>query len=187
MDVSSQEARESLGLIEDTQAGWRKAIGASYASGLLVLWGAIWIVGYVCLHFSLEIGGYVFMVLDILGIGGTLLIARRRPIRGPETQAAFRSLGGLWSFLALYGVIWIVLFRPDDGRQLGAFLCTLCMLGYVVIGLWFKNVFMIALALAVTALVLVGYYLLFSYFYLWAALTGGGTVLGTGLYIRRWR
>jgi hypothetical protein len=46
---------------------------------------------------------------------------------------------------------------------------------------------MIGLALGVTVLVLVGYYLLFDYFYLWAALTGGGTVLGTGWYIRRWR
>jgi hypothetical protein len=187
MDVSSQDAQVSLKLIEDTQARWRKAIGASYASGLLMLWGAIWIVGYISLHFSLQVGGYVFMALDLLGIGGTLLIARRWPIKGPETKTVFLSLMGLWAFLSLYAVIWIALFRPASGKELGAFLCTLCMFGYVVIGLWFKSTFMIGLALAVTALVLAGYYLLFGHFYLWAALTGGGTVVGTGLYIRRWR
>jgi hypothetical protein len=187
MDVSSQEAQESLRLVEDTQTKWRKAVGASYVSGLLVLWGAIWVIGCANLQFSLETGGYVFMVLDLLGVGGTVLIARGWPVKGPESRAAFRSVMGLWAFLALYAVIWIALFRPVGGKELGAFLSTLCMFGYVVIGLWFKSSLLIGLALAATALVLVGYYLLSSYFYLWAALTGGGAMLGTGLYIRRWR
>ena len=187
MDVSSQEAQESLRLIEDTQARWRKAIGASHASGLLLLWGGIWIIGYTSLYFSHQIGGYVFTALDVLGIGGTVLIARRWPVRGPEARAAFLNLTGLWLFLALYAVVWILLLRPVTGNQFGALLCTVCMFGYVVIGLWFKSPFMIGLGLAVTALIVIGFYLLPDYFYLWAALTGGGAVLGTGLYIRRWR
>jgi hypothetical protein len=187
MDVSSQEAQASLGLIEDTQARWRKAIGSSYAGDLLMLWGTIWIMGYVGLYFSHRIGGHLFAVLDVVGIGGTVVIARRWPIRSPETRAVFLGIGGVWLFLALYAVIWMVLLRPASGKEVGAFLCTVCMFAYVVIGLWFKSTFLIALGLTVTALVLVGFYLLSDYFYLWVALTGGGAVLGTGLYIRRWR
>jgi hypothetical protein len=187
MDVSAQEAQASLGLIEDAQAKWRKAIGASYASGLLILWGAVWIIGYVSLYFSNEMGGYAFMVLDVVGIAGTVLIARRWPIKGPEAKATSWSLTGLWLILALYAVIWMALFRPANGKEVGVFLCTLCMFGYVVIGLWFRSPFMIGLGLAVTGLALGGFYLLSPYFYLWVALTGGGAVLGTGFYIRRWR
>lgn len=187
MDISSQEARASLGLIEDAQAKWRKAIGSSYASGLLILWGTIWIVGYVSLHFSHEMGGRIFTVLDVVGIAGTVVIARRWPVRSPETTAMFLSVAGLWLFLALYTAIWIVLLRPVSGKQIGALLCTGCMFGYCVLGLWFKSTFLIGLGLTVTALALVGFYLLTGSFYLWVGLTGGGALLGTGLYIRRWR
>ena len=136
---------------------------------------------------SLRVGGCIFTALDILGITGTFVLARRWPLKGAEARAMSRGLIGLWLFLALYAVIWIVLLRPARGNQIGALLCTVCMFGYVVIGLWFRSPFMIGLGLAVTVLIVAGFYLIPHYFYLWIALTGGGTILGTGLYIRRWR
>jgi hypothetical protein len=187
MDVSVQEAQASLGLIRDTQAEWRKAIGASYASGLLLLWGAVWIAGYIGLHFSQRVGGHMFAVLDVLGIVATCMIARRWPLKGPQARATSLGLMAFWLLLCAYATIWIMLLRPVASVQIGAFLCTVCMFGYVVIGLWFRSPFMIALGLAVTVLTVAGFYLIPHYFYLWIALTGGGTVMGTGLYIRRWR
>jgi hypothetical protein len=187
MDVSSQEAQESLRLVEDTQARWRKAIGASYASGLLLLWGGIWIIAYATMYFSPQTAGYVFTALDTLGIGGTVLIARRWPLKGPEARATSLGIAALWLLLSLYALIWIALLRPTTSNQIGAFLCTVGMFGYVVIGLWFRSPFMIGLGLTVTALTIGGFYLIPRYFYLWIALAGGGAVMGTGLYIRRWR
>jgi hypothetical protein len=55
-------------------------------------------------------------------------------------------------------------------------------------GLWFDNRFMIILGLALTAATLVGFYILRDIYCLWMAVVGGGTMFGTGLYIRsKWR
>jgi hypothetical protein len=187
MDVSSQEAQEALRLVENTQIQWRKAIGASYAGSLLLLWGGIWIIAYATMYFSPQIGGYVFTALDVLGIVGTVLIARRWPLKGPEAKAMALRMTALWLLLCLYALLWIILLRPATSNQIGAFLCTTGMFGYVVIGLWFRSPFMIVLGLAVTVLTVAGFYLVPHHFYLWIALTGGGTLMGTGLYIRRRR
>jgi hypothetical protein len=191
MDVSSQEAQVSLGLIADTQAKWRRAIGAGHTSSLLVLWGLIWMGGFTSLYLSRNLGGWVFAGLDVVGLVATAPIARRWRrnvvLMGPETRVRLLSVWGLWLVLMLYAAIWLVLLRPADGRALGAFLCTVFMFGYIVIGLWFRNTFIMGLGLAVTALALAGFYLLSDYFYLWMALAGGGALVGTGLYIRRWR
>jgi hypothetical protein len=46
---------------------------------------------------------------------------------------------------------------------------------------------MMWLGSAVTLFILIGYYVLPTYFYAWTALFVGGTLLGTGFYILRWR
>jgi hypothetical protein len=61
------------------------------------------------------------------------------------------------------------------------------MFAYVVTGLWLEH-FMVWLGLVVTALTVIGLFLLPSYFYIWMAVVGGGTLAGTGLFIRnRWK
>jgi hypothetical protein len=61
------------------------------------------------------------------------------------------------------------------------------MFAYIVIGLWFAAYFMVWLGLAVTAATLTGFFLFTQYYCLWMAVTAGGLLLGTGLYLRiRW-
>lgn len=60
------------------------------------------------------------------------------------------------------------------------------MFAYVVMGLWTDR-FLMWLGLFVTATALAGYFLVNPYFCLWMAVTGGGALMVTGLYIRhRW-
>ncbi len=191
MNISNEEAQTSLDMISQTQTRLRKAIASGYASHLLILWGVIWVIGYISLHFSYCIGGYVFTGLDVVGVLATVWIARRWPhhtfIRSPEFKTIAWQSTGLWFFLLLYALIWCFLLRPDNSREFGVFLCTVCMFGYVMIGLWRRGPFMIWLGLGVTALTLFGYCFLSDFFYLWMAAAGGGALLGTGWYIRRWR
>jgi len=191
MTISNEEAQEALDLIEEVQVRWRKAVASGYASGLLMLWGGIWIVGYTSLYVSHRIGGHVFAALDVLGIIATVFIVRRWPhntvIRSPEFKAITRQCVGLWFFLIVYALIWALLVRPANGLAWGVSLSTVCMFGFVMIGLWRRSPFMIGLGLIVTAMSLVGFYWLPGYFYLWMAATGGGALLGAGWYIRRWR
>lgn len=192
MSISQQDAAASLNLVHDATAKTRRAIAAGYAGNLLILWGIVWIAGFAAVHFSPHHGGRIFAVLDGLGIVGTVLICRKWPIRSSMTGQAISRIGRrmllFWLVLFVYAGLWALLLKPASGMLLGTFLATVAMLGYVVIGLWSGSSFMIALGLAVTGLTLFGYFLIPAYFNLWMAPTGGGALLGTGLYIRtRWR
>jgi len=192
MNVSEQNARQSLHLTEEAANRARRAVAASYASDLLILWGFVWLAGYLSLHFSLEYGGRIFGVLDVLGVIGTFLICRKWPIRnsaaGGGISSTARRIVVLWVVLFAYAGVWLLLFKPTSAMLVGVFLVTVVMLGYVVTGLWSRGSFIIWLGLVVTGLALFGYYVIPRYFNLWMAPTGGGALLGTGLYIHiRWR
>lgn len=95
MNVSPNDARESLSLIEETTTRTSRAISASYAGNLLILWGLIWMAGFTAVHFLHEQGGLAFMILDGLGMIGTILICRKWPIRTPcEVPAHAKPPGG---------------------------------------------------------------------------------------------
>lgn len=193
MNISLEDAQGALNLVQESQSRLRKAISASYASGLLILWGGITLVGFVALHFlGGARGGLIYTLLDVVGIAATVYLLRRAPhrtaIRGPESKIAGWHLWGFWLALALYGTLWALVLKPDSSIQLSAFLITLVMFAYVVMGLWFMSYFMVWLGLSVTALTLVGYILLPTYFHLWTGVLGGSALCGTGFYIRRcWR
>jgi hypothetical protein len=63
------------------------------------------------------------------------------------------------------------------------------MFAYVVMGLWFGSWLMVILGIVVTCFTLVGFHLIpVGYYCLWMAVTAGGGLLGTGLYMKlRWR
>jgi hypothetical protein len=127
----------------------------------------------------------VFAALNGLGIVGTILLCRRWPVRalagGWGMGSAARRMLVFWLVLFLYAGLWVLLFRPVGGALLGTFLATVAMPGSA-------GAFMIALGCVVTGLTVFRYFALPGYFNLWMAPTGGGTLLGTGLYIRiRWR
>jgi hypothetical protein len=192
MTVSQQDAAESLDLIHQTAAKTRRAVSASYAGNLLILWGLIWLAGFTAMYVSPHRGWIVFAGLDGLGISSTLLLCRKWPVRtlagGGSVSSAARRMLVFGLVLLAYAGLWVLLLRPIGGILLGTFLATVVMMGYVVIGLWSGSTFMIVLGLVVTGLTILGYYALPGCFNLWMAVTGGGALLGTGLYIRiRWR
>jgi hypothetical protein len=191
MNEQQNQAQAALDLIRETQNRLHKAIAEGYTSGLLILWGTIWLVGFLSLHtLGGPRGGLVFSILDGIGLLATVFIIRQAPhkkaIRSPQDAKLLGPVWGLWIALALYGAVWLFLMKPQTGLQIGVFLCTLSMFAYVVMGLWFKSTFMVWLGLGVTAVTLTGYYFLPAYFYLWMAIVGSSTLIGTGLYIRKY-
>jgi hypothetical protein len=193
MDISLEDAQGALDLVEAAQNRLRKAISASYASNLLILWGGITLAGFVALHFlGGPRGGFIYTLLDLVGVVVTAYFLRRAPhrtaLRGSESRIAGWHLWGFWLALALYGTLWALVLKPSSSSQLSAFLLTLIMFAYVVMGLWFMSYFMVWLGLSVTVLTMVGYILLPAYFHLWTGVLAGSALCGTGVYIRRcWR
>jgi hypothetical protein len=65
-----------------------------------------------------------------------------------------------------------------------AYFSVVPMFAYVVIGLYVER-FLLWLGLLMTGLILVGYFFVWHYFYLWIGAVGGGTLIISGLYIRK--
>jgi hypothetical protein len=194
MDISDEDARNSLDQIQAVVNRTRKTIAASYNSKLLIMWGLIWVAGFLGTHFSLAWAWHTWMVLSGIGSIATLLVSRRQsrlanPIKIPATEKLGWRIFWFWSLLFVYMFIWLSILRPRHGIQLNAFICTAVMFAYIVTGLWFKSYHMLWLGIVVTCITLVGFYLIPpGYYCLWMAAMGGGALLSTGLYIRlRWK
>ena len=194
MDISKEEAKDSLNQIQTVLEHTRSSIASNYASPLLILWGLIFIAAYLGTHFFVTWAWHIWTVLDAVGVIGTFLICWQQfrsasPIKTSSEKKMGWRIFLFWTLLFIYVFLWLKMLGPFKGIKLNAFLVTVIMFAYVVIGLWLECYFMIWLGLAVTAITLFGFYLIpLSYYCLWMALMAGGALLGTGLYIRyRWR
>ena len=191
MNISQEDAQESLSKIQGVMVQTHRAIASAYANPLLILWGVLWITAFTAAHFYADYDFHIFMAMCAAGGVGTLVICRvfrsKVPIQDTSSRIG-RRVALLWILLYVYVVIWLFLLAPFNGLQCNAVISTAAMFAFVVIGLWFDSYFMVSLGLAVTAAILTGFCFLTDYYHLWMAVTGGGAMLGTGLYIRlRWR
>lgn len=190
MDISEKEARDSLEQIQAVSIHTRKTIAAGYDSIVLMMWGLIGILGFLGTHFFLRWAWPIWLVLSGTGCIATFVVSWRQfrsgnPVKVPAAEKIGMRTFLFWSLLFVYIFIWLSILKPDQGRQVNAFMITAIMFAYVVMGLWFKCYYMLWLGIGVTCTTLVGYYLIpRSYYCLWMALTCGGAIFGTGLYIR---
>ena len=194
MNVSQKDAQDSLATVKETMTKTHRAIASSYASDLLIRWGLILVLAYLGTHFFLAWVSWIWSILCGIGTFVTFLLFWHKFRAGfptknnPAEKLGWRTFW-FWFFLYAYIFLWLVLLGPPNGLKLNAFLLTAVMFAYVVMGLWFKEYYMLWLGLAVTLFTLVGVYLIpHNYYCLWMAPMAGGTLFGTGLYTRlRWR
>jgi len=192
MNISQEDAKESLSTIQDIMVQTHRAVAAAYASPSLIMWGLLWTAAFIASQFYLAYAFYIFMAMGLIGSVGTTVIyrgfRRKTPIKDDSSQRFGRRIIWFWIVLIAYIIIWLFLLAPFSGLQCNAFISTACMFAYVVMGIWFGSYFMVWLGLTVTATTLISFYLFPCYYCLWMAIIGGGAILGTGLYIRlRWR
>ena len=192
MNVSQEDAQASLSKVRDVTVQTQRAVTSAYANPMLILWGVLWIIAFTSTHFYLSYAYHIFITMSVVGCVGTAIIFwlfhSRAPFRDDPSERLGWRITAFWILLGVYITIWLLLLAPFNGMQCNAFICTAGMFAYIVMGLWFDNRFMIILGLALTAATLAGFYILRDFYCLWMAFVGGGTMLGTGLYIRlRWR
>jgi hypothetical protein len=188
MEINRAEAEASLGEIEQTMAHTRGVISSGIASPLLMIWGIIWALAFGASFVWPDRQGQIWLAADSVGLLGTTAVVwskRRREAMHSERQR-WLAVRLFWFaiFLCAYGVAWGWLMKPQDGRQVAAFIVMLVMFGYVVLGLWLESAFLLMLGLAVTGLTMAGYLLLTDMFNLWMAIAGGGALFVSGLYMR---
>ena len=195
MDLSQQDARESLSQIQDTVERTRKMVAYAGGDTVFTVWGVVWVLGYLGTHFLPHVCHWIWLVLVATGVLLTFVVMRRHTA---VRSAAGKRIALFWFLLFIYVDLWLALLFPFirvQGaeqsamfwRHLGAISATVPMFAYVAVGLWLEH-FMIWIGLAVTALTILGLFLIPPYFFIWMAAAGGGTLIGTGLLIRnRWR
>jgi hypothetical protein len=194
MNVSEQDAKESLASISDTTSKTRRAVVEGYGSPFMVLWGAIWTVCYLVSHFFPRSGREIFTAGGIAGATGIVIFLVRQSRRGPAIRNPLdKSLELrthlLWLVTFAYACAYLAVLRPSDGIRMNAFLGMVVMFVFVVMGLWFCSWIMAVLGIVITATTLVGCLAIHPMYYcLWMAVTFGGGMLGTGLYMYvKWR
>jgi hypothetical protein len=189
MNVSPIEAEEALAAIQAMMQKTRRLISSSGAYIFLIIWGAIWLLGFLGSQFlPEEIGGYNWIALDTLGgiLSAAIGICMGRGVRSASPITSGKRIGLFWLLLFFFAIATVAISWPADGKQLSMYIILFVMVGWIAMGLLlsFASVWP---GLAITALALIGYFLFPDIFYLWMAILGGGGMIALGLYIRsRW-
>jgi hypothetical protein len=190
MELSQQQASQSLDIIAKTSEKTRRIIAAEYTAPSLMLWGVIAIAAFIGSHFFIKKAGMIWLALDVVGIVGMTVIfnlqkRKSTPIKVANTNKTGRNIGIFWGLFFVYIIIWVAILAPHSGKQQNAFICLAIMFGFITLGLWLESYYMLWLGLTATATTLICFYVVPSSFYCLAmAATFGGLLFGTGLYIR---
>jgi len=199
MDISREEAQTSLADIATVTDTTRKVTDYAGTDIILGVWGVLWTVGFVQSHLLAGPGsahvnqaGFVWLLLVSIGIVASLVLGKR--YRAPVENPAGKRVGYFW--FALYAYAWLVMamlcpfirFQGVPDYEIGRFMCAInCvipMFAYVVMGLWLEQRFLLRMGLGLTAAIAVGYFVLPALFYLWMAVIGGGSFLGSAGWMR---
>jgi len=190
MDVTRNEAQESLAAIEVMMQKMRRAAASGGTHYFFILWGCVWFFGFLGSHFFPgKTGGYLWLGFDILGCFASWAIgmALRHRVRNAGDNVTGRRIALFWLTLFLYCLLTVWIAGPVDGKKLAMIIVIFAMVGWMAMG-FLMSLSIVRLALLITAVTVAGYFLLPDYFYLWMALLGGGTMIGCGLYIRcKWQ
>ncbi|RMH01896.1 MAG: hypothetical protein D6706_01075 [Chloroflexi bacterium] len=181
-----EEALRDLQSIREMMQKTRHAINAAGTGQIMVLWGVVWLLGFGGSQFlEPSAAGTLWMVLDIAGAVGSMWFGARLG-RKVQSYPGYR-IGLWWLALLVYaGLIgWLV--GIESQVEFDLFITLFVGLGYVLSGILLSRI-VTWVGLGLTAVAILGYFLLPDWFSLWMAILGGGTLIGTGLWIiRHWR
>jgi hypothetical protein len=183
MTIDSKQAIEALNEIDAIVRRVRQSTIYDLASLMLIMWGALVIAGNIASHFWPREGGYIWIVVNAVGVAGSLAVGAFERRRMKVSHFDLRVVAAFVLFFA-FGILWSIVLGHFTPRQLSVFWPTYSMMIYTMVGLWVGWVF-VAIGLCITALTLLGYFFAGNWFDLWmAVVNGGGLVLG-GFWMRR--
>jgi hypothetical protein len=183
MTISRDEAADTLRQME--LAGQRSA--AAYHDAMaaphLILWGAIWAVGYAAIYVRPDWWA-LWPALIAIGLVASLGLGRRS--KGGSAPPGFLLRYGL-TILAVFAFIAAVfaVLPPPTPVQVGAFVPLVVALWYGLSGIWTGAPRIAWLGLALGAITLGAYFWQAAAFDLWMATAGGGALILGGVWMRR--
>ena len=184
MNITPDEARVAL---HDIQQGTAKAriIYNAWAYYLL-LWGAVWTIGFLGTQVQPHFAGLIWGVMIVIGMGGSALLgslqARRMRVV-PGTRSAFMGarLGIFYGVLYAFAILWLIVF-PFTLLQVALFWIMVVAFGFIIAGVWLCEYVSIGLGVGMTFMGVLGYFFVPHYFWLWSAVFAGLPLMGVGVY-----
>lgn len=187
MSISPADAQSALRDVDATQARVHEAIAYHHAAPHLILWGVIWVIGYVASGFvSGPQIGWVWLALVTLGALGSFGLGMRSSrsagagtgARHTAVTAPIAAAVIFVFFLATYSV-----FRPSEPAAYLLFPALVTGLIYTVLGM-VRMHRMMWIGAAIMLLSYAGYLLFAPYLAFWIAGLGGGGLIVSGLWLR---
>lgn len=183
MNVTRDEAQTTLRDIASAERRSATAYGYKAGAPHLILWGAVWLLGYGGTYFAPRQANLIWIALALVGsVSSTVIGMRSRPAQ--KQKFSWRVF---FTWLAALGALSsiVAIFAPVNGMQIGSLFPLAIGWAYVILGVWLGGRYA-ATGLAIVALTLFGFfYLAPQPFLLWMAVLGGATLIGTGLWLRR--
>jgi hypothetical protein len=183
MQISSDQALDALEQVQAAQQRISVLRGYGFAAPHFVLWGCIWFLGYLATYQWPAGASALGLTLDGVGVVGSALIGRTGRAQGVRASQQWRVLGLMGTCVAFMMVTELV-FQPREAAQAAVFPPLLAAGIYIGLGLW-RGLRWVIAGLVLAALALAGFFLMRPYLPLWLAVAGGGTLVLTGLWLRR--
>lgn len=184
MSIDPKEAAAALSDVAHVQRRTHQSITYVHSSRQFLLWGVLVALGYLFTFFEPAHSNAGWLVVMAVGVSGSFALRLwGGPPHSRDSQLG-RRLGYAQLALIAYGFVLLWLLWPMTHRQLGAFWPTLVMFCHVLAGLWLGAVYVVV-GVAGTALIVAGYVWAGSWYPLWLAVSVGGGLIVSGLWLRR--
>ena len=138
MNISPTEAEEALAAIQAMMKKTRRAISSSGAYLFLIVWGVVWLLGFLgSQYLRADLGGYAWIILDTLGgiISAVIGVGMGRGVRSTSPGISGKRIGIFWLLTIIYCIAAVAVAWPTDGKQMTMFIILFIMLGWVAMGL----------------------------------------------------
>jgi hypothetical protein len=177
------QASQSLELINEAGRATRRAMARAGAGYQFIIWGIVWLFGYLGTQvLKGPASGYLWLALDSFGVlaSAYAVVRLSRRVRSPDAW----KFGIFWMLLLAFGGLMMWTMWPLTDEQYLLFVTLLISMGYALFGLWASTPLLIV-GVAIGILAVLGWQFLPAYLGYWLAFTGGGGLIGAGLYILR--
>lgn len=182
--LNPEDARQALDTIAATTQRSTTLYRYHQASPYFFVWGVVWVFGYGSSDLWPTRAGWIWMLLDAIGVAVSIWIAQTdRARRGAGSGLAWRIAGMGFSLCVFFAASFVVM-APLSGKQVSSFITLTVALAYVLVGLWAGLRWIVA-GVAVAALTLFAYFVAPAYFNTWMGLVGGGVLVLTAYWLRR--
>jgi uncharacterized membrane protein YjgN (DUF898 family) len=182
MGLSPQDALAALNDVEAADARARASQANRAGAPYLLIWGAVWVVGYVLSGLLPgKLIGPTWLGVSLVGVVAMGLLPRRT-----GADAKDRGLAMTICYLAIFAFIgatyWVM--RPTQGDQYMVYPALMVGLIYTLMGS-LRRTRIMWIGAAVFVLSLIGYAFLRPVLPFWLAAVGGGGLILGGLWLRR--